>query len=182
MAVAFNKLGFVYFARHPKIDVIKVGFSMQPIYRIENLTFRKRHRGFRVIGFIRGTRRMEWRLHKQFAQHRLKAPESQEFYRLSAIETNVSEIMEYRTQTLKIVYARMRRDFIYARRILSAFGGYEKLGAFLRMTPDSLALLYAMWSDIEIRSVERIRRRNGHPPMHGMTRRALQVPEYRPST
>ncbi len=52
MAYFFKRLGFVYFAKHPHLDVVKIGFSLRPAVRVRELSFNGRYGIFNLLHFI----------------------------------------------------------------------------------------------------------------------------------
>lgn len=92
-----TKIGYVYFAKHPRRDIVKIGFSDRPEVRVRQLSYGPRQYGiFRLIGCIVGTYRRERATHRLFAASRIKTKRGTEYFRYSEIRVRVLALVQKR--------------------------------------------------------------------------------------
>lgn len=178
MGVSWSSRGYVYFAIHSRRDVVKVGFSRNPMSRIEGMQFQREPGKFRLLGFVWAVARLEQRLHKKFSPHRVKAPESREFYRYSAIAGEIERILLRRKVAATKTLSHMRNNATVVRMALRRFGGYHPLAAFLGVEPKWLAGQCALWAERDLRHTQRIRKECGHGELCWMARQSYKLPEF----
>lgn len=93
MKFGLYREGFVYFAKPPRADVIKIGWSTVPLVRVRQLSYRGRYGRFVLLGYFAGDLHAEAAMHERFARVRLRLKEGSEFFRYSAIQDEVDSLL-----------------------------------------------------------------------------------------
>ncbi len=93
MAYFFQRPGYLYFAKHPDLDIVKIGFSYNAEVRVKQLSFNGKHGIFTLLGAIPCKGVIEWRVHKRFSDSRIRTPEGTEFFRYSEIAKRIRAIL-----------------------------------------------------------------------------------------
>lgn len=93
MTYDFTREGFVYFAKCPWVDLVKIGFSERPQVRVRELRFRDRYGRCRLLGAIAGTGWDERQMHVRFAAARRRIPDGTEFFQYSLIRDEIAALL-----------------------------------------------------------------------------------------
>lgn len=129
----------VYFAKHARLDLIKIGMSEWPCYRVRHLRLASGDPPeFQMLGFVGGGREMERVYHDLYSAHVVPINGMRENFRYSSVKDDIAAVC---SNAAAVAFMRpwTLRDWHALFLSMRVFGGLHPLAAALQLEPAALA-------------------------------------------